>query len=319
MKKLFTALLILCLALSLCSCGTKTETELVFSTGGTGGTYYAYGTVIAQYVSDNTDVSVSVVPSNGSQSTLESLSSGESQLGFVQNDVAYYAYNGTGIFEGQKGITDFAAVASLYTETVQIVTCDFDIKNVSDLAGRIVSVGAEGSGVYYNALDVLAAYDMTIEDIDPRYLDFDASAEALNNGEIDAAFIVAGEPTSAVANLCSSKLCYLVELDTDHISTLMGISPLYTEYYIPAGTYCRIDKDTHTVGVKATIIARTDVPADAIYDLVSAIFEGKEDITSAYAKGSALDLNFASVCGLPYHPGAAKFFSEKGYNVETGG
>ncbi len=320
MKKKLSFVLVLALMLTcfFAGCGNKDDKEnLTFTTGGTAGTYYAFGNVLAQYITNNTDVAVTAVAGNGSQANLELMDVGDAQLGFVQNDVASYAYNGTNIFAEAEPITSFSAVAALYTETVQIVTCDPEIKTVADLEGKSVSIGASGSGVYFNAIDVLDAYGLTENDINAQYLSFGDSADSLKDKKIDAAFIVAGEPTAAVEELCATNEVYLVELDQAHIDALLEKSDLYAAYTIPAGTYKGIDKDTLTVGVKATIVARNDVSEDAVYAIVSAIFENKDEITEAYAKAAALDLEFASVCGLPYHPGAAKYFAEKDITVDT--
>ncbi len=292
--------------------------ELTFTTGGTSGTYYAYGNVLAQYITNNSDVTVTAVAGNGSAANIDLLDIGDAQLGFVQNDVASYAYNGIR-FEQYEGnpIESFTALCALYTETVQLVTCNPDIKSVEDLKGKNVSIGSQGSGVYFNAMDFFAAYDMTEADINPQYLSFGDSAEALKDGKIDAAFVVAGAPTPAVTDLCTTKGAYLVSLDDEHVAKLQEISSAYAKSIIPAGTYDGIDEDCVTVGIKATIIANEDVTEDEAYAIVSTIFENKDAITEAHAKGAELDLEYASTCGLPYHAGAAKYFAEKGITVET--
>ena len=316
MKRFVSIVLIVVMVLALAACGGGKQ-EFTFTTGGASGTYYGYGNTLAQYITNNTDLTVTAVVGNGSKANLELMDVGDAQLGFVQNDVASYAYNGTNIFAEAEPITCFRAVAALYTETVQIVTCNPDIKNVADLEGKKVSIGDVGSGVYFNAIDVLSAYGLSEETIEAQYLSFADSADALKDGKIDAAFIVAGEPTTAVTELCATTEAYLVELDDEHIAKLMETSSLYAKYTIPAGTYNGIDKDTLTVGVKATIVANADVDEDAVYDIVSTIFENKDEIAAAYAKGAVLDLEFASVCGVPYHTGAAKYFAEKGITVDT--
>lgn len=292
--------------------------ELIFTTGGTSGTYYAFGNVLAQYITNNSDVQVTAVAGNGSAANIDLLDLGDAQLGFVQNDVANYAYNGIR-FEQYEGdpIDSFTALAALYTETVQLVTCNPEIKSVADLKGKNVSIGSAGSGVYFNAMDFFAAYDMTEDDIVPQYLSFGDSAEALKDGKIDAAFVVAGAPTPAVTDLCTTKGAYLIGLDEEHVAKLEEISGAYTKSVIPAGTYEGIDTDTVTVGIKATIIANADVTEEEAYTIVSTIFENKEDIAVAHAKGAELDVEYAASCGLPYHAGAAKYFAEKGFTVEV--
>ncbi len=314
MKKLLSMVIALMLVFSCASA----LAELTFTTGGTAGTYYAFGGVLAQYISDHSDVQVTAVAGEGSAANIDMLDMGYAQLGFVQSDVAYYAANGIR-FEQYEGnpVTSFTALAALYNETVQLVTCDPEIKSMDDLRGKNVSIGAAGSGVYFNAMDFLAAYDMTEADINPQYLSFGDSAEALRDGKIDAAFVVAGAPTVAVVDLCATKGAYLVGLDDEHVAKLKEINGAYTECIIPAGTYDGIDTDTKTVAVKAIIIANGDVTDDEAYAIVSTIFENAADITTQHAKGAELDLNYAAECGLNYHPGAAKYFAEKGITVKT--
>ncbi len=317
MKKLIAVILSLMLALGLATAALA-DGNLTFTTGGTAGTYFAYGTVLATYVSNNSDLSVTAVAGTGSADNIDALDLGDAQLGFVQNDVANYAYNGIRFerYDG-KPVKSFSAIAALYTETVQLVTCNPEIKSVADLKGKNVSIGSSGSGVYFNAMDFLAAYDMTEEDIRPQYLSFGDSAEALKDGKIDAAFVVAGAPTPAVTDLATSKGMYLIPLDDEHVAKLQEISPVYAKSVIPAGTYAGQEEDIVTVGVKATIIAGEDVTEEQAYTIVKTIFEGKDAITEAHAKGADLDLAYASECGLPYHPGAAKYFAEQGIEVDV--
>ena len=313
MKKRIAAL-VLCLALVLALSACGSGSNLTFGTGGETGTYYAFGGVLAQYVTSNTDTTVTAVSSKGSQANIEDLDAGDIQLGFVQSDVMSYAYNGERLFE--KPITDFSVVAALYMEQVQIVTLDPEIKTVADLAGKTVSIGASGSGVFYNALDVLECYGLDYEtDITAVMQDFADSTESLQDGKIDAAFIVAGAPTTAITSLAATQSVYLVSLDEEHIAALRETSPYYSPNTIAADVY-GTPEDCTTVAVNAIVIARDDVPETDIYNFVSAIFENSADL--AHAKAAELDIDFASsVTDVPYHPGAAKYFAEKGIEVPT--
>lgn len=293
---------------------TGSGVELKFTTGGDQGTYYGFGTVLAQYVTSNTGSKITAVVSNGSQDNIEQMDLNTAQLGFVQSDVMSYAYNGERLFEGMA-VENFSTVAALYMEQVQIVTCDPSIQSVADLKGKNVSIGASGSGVYYNALDVLAAYGLTEQDINPTFQDFGNSVDALQDGKIDAAFVVAGAPTVAVTSLATAKDVYLVSLDDEHIEALKAECPYYEKYVIPEGTYEGV-AETTTVAVGAVVIARDDVAEDDVYNFVSAIFENADSL--AHDKAGELDLEFASsVTAVPYHPGAAKYFAEKGIEVPT--
>ena len=209
--------------------------ELKFTTGGDQGTYYGFGSVLAGQVSGSTDTKVTAITSGGSQANIDALDVGDAELGFVQSDVMAYAYEGTNLFDGAP-VTGFSTVAALYMEQVQIVTCNPDIKTVADLKGKNVSVGAPGSGVYFNAMDILGAYGLTESDINPTYESFGDSADSLQDGKIDAAFITAGAPTTAVTSLSTSKDVYLVALDDEHISKLIETCPYYSKNVIPADT-----------------------------------------------------------------------------------
>ena len=318
MKKMFAMLLALATMFAMVSCGGGeggSSDKLTFTTGGETGTYYAYGGVIAQSVTANTSTSVTAVSSDGSKANVLLLAAGDAQLGFCQSDVMAYAYNGTSTFADVGKVDTFSTVANLYMEQVQIVTCDPSIKTVADLKGKKVSIGAAGSGVYFNAIDILGAYGLTENDIVANFQNFGDSADSLTDGTIDAAFIVAGAPTNAITSLATGKAIYLVNLDDEHIDKLMETSPYYSKAVIPASAY-GLASDTTTVAVGAVVIARDDVSEDAVYNFVSDLFANKDSL--AHGKAAELDLNFAAnVTAVPYHPGAAKFFSEQGITVAT--
>jgi len=317
MKKIVALVLASVMVLALAACGGKGG-NLTFTTGGDQGTYYGFGTVLAGKVSDKSKTSVTAITSGGSKANIEAMQAGDAQLGFVQSDVAAYGYEGTRLFAESGKVDIFSTVAALYMEQVQIVTLDPNIKSVADLAGKNVSIGAAGSGVYFNAVDVLGAYGIDADTgINPTYQSFGDSVEALQDGKIDAAFVVAGAPTTAITSLAATRQVYLVSLDDAHIDSLIKQSPYYSKNVISKDAY-GLPEDATTVAVAAVVIARNDVADDDVYNFVSTIFNNIDEITSAHAKGAELDLNFAASYGsVPYHPGAAKYFSEKGITVPT--
>lgn len=321
MKRIIAMLLAVMMVFALCACGDtdggddKAKDDgaatLDFATGGEQGTYFAFGTVLAQQVSSKTATQVTAVSSNGSQANVEDIAGNAVQLAFVQSDVMSYAYNGEKLFT--EKVEDFSVVAALYLEQVQIVTLDSSIKTVADLEGKTVSIGAKGSGVYFNALDILGAYGLTESDIKAEYLNFGDSTDSLKDGKIDAAFVVSGAPTPAVQDLSTGKQVYLVSLDKEHVDSLIETSPYYKEYTIAKDVY-NTPEDVTTVAVAAVVIARDDVSEAAVYNFVSSIFEDIDSI--GHAKKAELDLTFASsITDVPYHPGAVKYFAEKDITV----
>ena len=336
MKKLTAFLLAALMVLSLAACGSgnsggnsgsnsggnsggNTPSDLRFVTGGESGTYYAFGTVIAQHATNNIGTKVTALVGAGSKGNVNKLADKEADLAFCQSDVMAYAYDGTNLFKDEGKVSNFSVLGALYVETVQLVAVNPEIKSVTDLKGRSVSVGAAGSGVYFNALDVLTAYDMKLEDIKPTYQSFGDSANDLKDGKIDAAFIVAGAPTTAVVDLAATnKNTHLVSFDEEHLNKLLKSSPYYTKSVIKGGTYSTISEDITTVGVGAVLLVRDDISEEVVYKLTKDIFENPSALTSSHAKYGEVNIEYgASMTSVPYHKGAAKFFGEKNVKVPT--
>ena len=319
MKKLISVLLVLAMAIALVACGNASASKMTMGTGGTAGTYYAYGGVLGQYIQNKAGIEVVVVSTDGSKANIQSIDAGDYQLGTVQSDVLAYAWAGTRSFAEEGAIDSFRVVAGLYAESVQLITMDPEIKSVADLKGKSVSIGAPGSGVYFNAVDVLSAAGMTENDINPQYQSFADSTDALKDGKIDAAFIVAGAPTPAITELCTTNDAYLVPIDGAIADKLIADCPFYTAYNIPAGTYPGQDADVTTVTVKATLIVDANASEDDVYNLTKAIFDNVSAIAAENAKGNELSIeNATSGMAAPFHAGAAKYFAEKGVEVEVG-
>ncbi len=343
MKKMIALLLAALMVFALCACGSSAPAatpapaeaaapaeeaapaassaaaNLTMGTGGEAGTYYAFGGVLGSYLGQNTDVSVNVVSSGGSAANITGIVvDGIYDLATVQSDVMTYAYNGTNSFADGGAMSDFRVLGGLYAETVQIFTCNPDIKSVADLAGRSICVGDVGSGTYFNTVDVLAAYGLTLDDVNAVYQSFADSAESIKDGKIDAAVLTAGAPTTAIVDLTTAKDVYLVSIDDEHMEKLLADCPWYASYTIPAGTYKGVDTDTVTVTVKATLVCRADLDDDVAYTIVSTIYNNADAIAALHAKGAELSLDFATDgIAVPFAAGAAKFYAENGITVDT--
>ena len=317
MKKILALILALIIILSLAACdkGSDESGSLTFITGSDTGTYYDFGSVMGDKVSGSTGTQVTVVSSNGSQANIEALQAGDADIAFVQSDVMAYAYNGTRFFAETGAVTTFSTVAAMYLEQVQLVTLDPSIKSVADLAGKRVSIGATGSGVYYNAMDILGVYGLTEDDIIPTSFDFGETIEALRDGRIDAGFVVAGAPTNAVASLAATNDVYLVSLDDEHISALIAASPYYAKNTIGFEVY-GTHEDVTTVGISAVVIANNSASDDDVYNFISAVFNNLDTLTHDKTKEVSMDFA-ASVTDVPYHPGAARYFAERALTVPT--
>lgn len=298
--------------------GSASKQSLTLGTGGTTGTYYAVGGVMSTVLGDKLSLSGLTVTSTGaSKANIQLIADGEADLAIVQNDVMYYANTGTDLFEKEGKYDSFSAVCGMYDETVQLITTDANIKTVADLKGKTVCVGDAGSGTEFNAKQVLDVYGLSFDDIKVVNASFGDSTDSLKDGKIDAAFIVAGAPTTAVVDLATSSDVYIVDIDDEHSAKLMEDYPFYTKTTIPAGTYDGQEKDAQTVSVRATLIASTALSEDVVYELVKAMFDNKDELIAGHEKFNNLKLEEATAgISVPFHPGAVKYFQEQNIEVK---
>ena len=283
-------------------------------TGGTGGTYYPLGGAIAKIISDETGIKTDALSSNASADNIIAVNNGEAEIAFTQTDVAAYAIDGVNNFEGKK-VEGIQALGSLYPETVQIVTTDKSgIKTVNDLKGKKVSVGAPGSGTYVSAEQILEVYGLNMNDIRAQHLDFGESVGGIQDGNIDAAFITAGTPTGAVEQLTATAKVNVLPIDGEEAKKLIDKYPFYGVNTIKQGTY-GLANDVNTVAVLAMLVVKKDLPEDAVYNITKAIYENVDKISHAKAKEISLKKALDGV-GFDLHPGAKKYYEEKGLEVK---
>ena len=315
MRQSLYCITVVALLVLLPGCGKQ---RMMMGTGGTSGTYYAFGGVLAQYMKNYSDYSVTAVSTAASKANIQSIGDGDYQMGFTQSDVMSYAWEGSRSFETDGPCRDFRVMGALYAETVQLITMKEDIKTVSDLKGRSVSIGAPGSGVYFNAMDVLEGAGLSVDDIKPQYQSFDDSKEALKDGQIDAAFIVAGAPTSAITELATTNGVFMIPIEGELRDKIMSLCPFYAPMEIPAQTYPGQNEPVNTITIKATMVVDADLDEETVYQLTKAVFDHAEDIAKENAKGEELSIeNATSGMTVPFHAGAARYFEENGVKVET--
>ena len=292
---------------------TATETPdygvdfLSVLTGGTQGTYYPLGGTFAELITNETGVKATAEVSQASAANMTALQNGEGEVAFVQTDISYYATKGIEMFK--EPIDTISALGALYPETVQLVTlADSGIKSYEDLKGKKVSVGAPGSGTYANAEQLLAIHGLTMNDIQAQNLDFGESADSIQSGQIDAAFITAGYPTGAVEALNATKEVSIVPVSAEKAEELIAKYPYYAVDTIPAGTY-GLAEDVPAVSVLAMLAVNKDLSEDLVYAMTKAIYSNTDKIS--HAKGALIKAETAlDGIGIEIHPGAQKYFDE---------
>ncbi|MCM3090161.1 MULTISPECIES: TAXI family TRAP transporter solute-binding subunit [unclassified Cytobacillus] len=283
-------------------------------TGGTGGTYYPLGGSFAEIISDATGIDTNAEVSGASAENMNTLKDGNAEIAFSQTDIASYAQDGKLMFEG-AAVDNVSAIGTLYPETIQIVTtAKSGIKSVEDLKGKKVSIGAPGSGTAANAEQILEVHGIKLDDIKKQDLSFDESTAGIQDGTIDAAFVTAGTPTGAVEGLSATEDVVIVPIEQDKIDALIEKYPYYVQDEVPSGTY-KLAEAVPTVAVQAMLVVSNDLSEDVVYDVTKAIFENLDKVT--HAKGKMIKAeNAVKGTGIELHPGAKKYFDEKGFKAE---
>ncbi|MDL2317487.1 TAXI family TRAP transporter solute-binding subunit [Eubacteriales bacterium OttesenSCG-928-A19] len=290
------------------------ETFLSIATGGTSGTYYPLGGDIANLFNSTIDgIKANAQATGGTAENLRLINAGDAELGTVQNDVSAYAFEGIDSFDGEV-IDTFSVITSLYPEVVQLVArADVGIDSIEDLKGKRVSVGAAGSGTYFNAIHMLEAAGMSLDDIDEQFLSFSESGDAAKNRQIDAFFCTAGIPNAAITELTSGSEAKVIALDGATIDAMIAAKPFYVDFTIPGGTYPGIDDDVRTVAITALLVCTNDLDEDLVYQMTKSLYEkGDELLTHAKKTEITLDTALDGVGNLPIHPGAERYYKEVG-------
>ena len=288
------------------------------ATGGTGGTYYPLGGMLAQLISNtaeipDTKLSATAETGNASVANAQLLGRGEIESAFVAADILDAAFKGTNQFDS-GALTNIRAIGALYPETVQLVTrADKNIKSFADLKGKSISSGAPGSGQWQLLGDLLAAHGMTREDISEDYSSFAQSVDKIKDGNLDASLITAGMPTSSVTDLANGHDIAIVPLNGPAIAKLQESQPYYANAKIPAGSYKGVDADVETLAVRAIWATHAEVPEDVIYAVTKALYENTETLGKVHPMGQQISLDTAlESVSVPVHPGAEKYYAEKG-------
>jgi hypothetical protein len=285
-------------------------------TGGTAGTYYPVGGMIANAVSQPGKIIATAQSSNGSLANVNAVASGSMEAGFSQSDVATWAYTGTGAFEGKPKVTDLRMIANLYPESIHLVVKKGSgIKSVADLKGKRVALDEPGSGTLINARMVLAAWGVKESDIKPEYIKPNQAGDKLKDGALDAFFFVGGAPAGAIAELASGGTgIELVPLTGAPADQLRKANPYFAVDTIAAGTYKDVPQ-VQTLAVGAQLVTSAKVDAETVYQITKAMYSDatQKALQAGHAKGKFINKqNAVQGVGIPFHPGAERFYKEAG-------
>jgi TRAP transporter TAXI family solute receptor len=290
--------------------------RLSIATGGTGGVYYPLGGALANVLTKSIPgVEASAEVTSASVDNIKLVGAGKADVAFSLSDTASDGFNGTGKFKEKVPVR---SIAVLYANKSQWVTVEGrGIEKMQDLKSKRISTGAPGSGTETIALRILEAYGIDPEkDVKREKLSVAESVNAIKDKKIDAFFWSGGVPTAAVTDLAATPGTKIKLLDhTDAIPNLVKkYGSLYVKGVIPAKSYPGQDKDVHVVDVWNVLVVHEKMDEKLVYPIVKTVFEKKAELVAVHQEAANLDLSTQYQGGspIPFHPGAVKYFSEKG-------
>lgn len=331
MKRVLSCITLVAMLLTLCACGAKEQpaasgaastpaattgaaTYLSLGTGGVTGTYYPLGGAFANLITNNiAGYNCTAESTGGAVENAWLLARGEIDIGFVDASTVYQAQNSLGDFS-DGGAASIKGLMSIYNEIVQLVSCNPDITSIEDLRGKKVAVGSAGSGTEVMARTLLELYGMSYDDIEEDFLGFGDASTGLKDKTLDAAIIWAGVPTSGLLELGAQNDFYMIDIPADKMAQLKESQPFCVEATMDSSYYSGMKNTANTIGVPATLCAREDLDEQLVYDFLATTFDNLQVIADAHSQGANLSLE-SCLLGLEsaeLHPGAVKYYTEKG-------
>ena len=298
--------------------GLAAAQQLSIATGGTGGAYYPLGGGLAELINKQVEGANAVAEVTGaSVENMGLVWRGDSDVAFALADTVHQAYSGTGDFEGRQ-LDNIRALASVYPNAVQLVTlADSGVESLEDLRDKRVSVGAPGSGTELNARALLEANGISYDDFRPQRLNFNETADAIRDGDIDAGFWSVGPPTSSILNLAATRDIRLVGLSDEEVANAREAVPVFAAYELRAGMYEGMDEGVQTVGIPNVLAVSSEMDEELAYQITQLLFEHTDELIAVHPAANDTTVEF-SIDSTPssFHPGALRYYEEMGAEVQ---
>ncbi len=291
--------------------------QLSIATGGTGGVYYPLGGGLAEMINKHIEGASAVAEVTGaSVENMGLVWRGDSDIAFALADTVYQAYSGTGDFEGRQ-LDNIRALASVYPNAVQLVTLgNSDINSLEDLRGKRVSVGAPGSGTELNARALLEANGITYDDFTPQRLNFNETADAIRDGDIDAGFWSVGPPTSSILNLAATRDIRLIGFSDEEIANAREEEPVFAAYELHAGMYDGMDEAVQTISIPNVLAVSSEMDEELAYQITKMLFEQTDELIAVHPAANDTTVEFSiNSTPIAFHPGALRYYEEVGAEV----
>lgn len=312
MKRLLVVSVLLLVFVGTLGSAQAEEVRLILATGGTAGTYYPLGGSMAKiWNSKISGMNVTAQTTGASAENVRLVNKKEAELALVQSDTLDFAFKAEAPFK--EKLTAMAAIAVLYPEVIQVVVrADKPVKTFADLKGLKMGVGAPGSGTEANFRQLCDVYGLAKGDINAQYLSFSESAEQFKDKHIDAFLVTAGLPNPGIMDVSTQNDIRILSISDDMVKKITTKYPFLSPVKVPANTYKNVP-EASTVAVNAVLIVNSGIKEDVVYNLTKALFDNQPELAVAHAKGKEVNLQTAvKGVSIPFHPGAVKYYKEKG-------
>ena len=293
------------------------QEQLSIATGGTGGVYYPMGGGLAEVINNHVaGYSATAEVTGASVENMGLIATGDADLALALADTVQQAQTGTGRFEGQQ-LEMLRGLASMYANMVHIVALEGSgITSLEDLRGKRVSVGAPGSGTEVNAEAILSANGITYDDIEEQRLNFNETADALANGDIDAGFWSVGAPTSSILNLATTNDITIIALTDAQLTAAQNADATFARTTLPGGTYEGVADDITVLGIPNVLVVSSGMSDDLAYEITKAMYENIADLRAVHPAANETTIEFTMVATpIPLHPGAIRYYEEVGAQI----
>ncbi|MEX1214983.1 TAXI family TRAP transporter solute-binding subunit [Saccharospirillum sp.] len=283
------------------------EDRVSIGTGGTGGLFYVIGAGMADVINRNLDGTTARAEVTGaSVENIRRVAAGQMTFGFSSSSTLYEATVGEGPFNGQP--LEVAAMAYLYPAVLQVATVEgTGITDLSQLAGKSVSMGPPGSNAAVLAQRLLTAYGV-LDDVEQQFLSYNEGISALKNGQVEAAVVLAGAPTASLIDLDAQEDMVLLSVDADTVAGMIEDYPFYQLYDVPADTYPDQTGPVTMINDPATLFTAANADEDLIFNLTSALFDNLDQLSEVHPQAAAISAGTATQVPIDLHPGAARYF-----------
>jgi TRAP transporter TAXI family solute receptor len=298
------------LTAALFSAPALAEERISIGTGGTGGLFYIIGAGMADIINKHMDGATARAEVTGaSVENIRRVAAGQMTIGLSSSSTLYEASVGEGLFKEKLPVS---AMAYLYPAVLQIAALeDSGIKTMADLAGKRINLGPPGSNSAVLGQRLLEA-EGVFDAGKAQFLSYNEGTDALINGRVDAAVILAGAPTAAFIDLSTQQNMHLLSVDKDKVEGMIRKYPFYQLFDIPANTYKGQSETVVAINDPATLFTIDSVPADTVYGITKAIFQNLDELHGIHPQAKAITLETATRTPIALHPGARRFFDEAG-------